>query len=177
MSFSLSNARYVTADQSLYDVAVTQDGETFDYTVSADDPAPMAAAIRAQMAAENIAIGPYVAPAQSPRSKYAAALAAGLAVVWSASTSLNATFACDQTAQFNFMAETVEINTTGTCTNGQASRNWPTLAGGFVSLTAAQIKALSIAVAAYIDGLIGAMQTESAGGTPSWPTATVTVTG
>ncbi len=39
-----------------------KDGQPFDYTVSPDDPAPLAVAIRQMVEEQAIEIGPYVAP-------------------------------------------------------------------------------------------------------------------
>lgn len=58
----ITNSRYIDAEGSIYDVTVTIDGETFDYTVHPADPAPLAVAIRAAMAADPLSIAAYVAP-------------------------------------------------------------------------------------------------------------------
>ena len=73
----LSNPRFVDV-QGWYDITVTladgdpwitegpigpKAGEPFDYTVSPDDPAPLAEAIRAMVEEQAIEIAPYVAPA------------------------------------------------------------------------------------------------------------------
>ena len=72
----LSNPRFVDV-QGWYDITVTladgdpwitegpigpKAGEPFDYTVSPDDPAPLAAAIREMVEEQAIEIGPYIPP-------------------------------------------------------------------------------------------------------------------
>jgi hypothetical protein len=113
--------------------------------------------------------------AEAAQATYAAAIAAGLTATWSTSTTLNGTYALDQTTQFTMTAETVSILTNGTFTNGQTTRNWPNAAGAFQSFTLAQFKALASAIALYLDGLASALAVASAGGAASWPSATVTI--
>lgn len=117
------------------------------------------------------------AAAANAAAQYAAATGAGLAVTWSSSTGLNGTYALDQTTQFNMTAEAVSILTNGMFANGQSTRNWPTAAGAFLSFTIAQFKALATAIALYLDQLATAQATAAAGGSATWPSASVTVTG
>jgi hypothetical protein len=100
-----------------------------------------------------------------------------LTVTWSVSTALDATYALDSSTQFNMTAETVSILTNGTFTNGQSMRNWPTLAGTFLSFTVAQFKALVTAIALYVDQIATAKTAEAAGQPATWPSASVTITG
>jgi hypothetical protein len=72
-------------------------------------------------------------------------------------------------------AETVSILTNGTFTNGQTTRNWPNAEGSFQPFTIAQFKALATAIAQYLDALATALATASAGGSPSWPSANITI--
>ena len=118
---------------------------------------------------------PAPSAAEAAQATYTAAIAAGLTLTWSISTTLNSTYALDQTTQFNMTAETVSILTSGTFTNGQPMRNWPNAAGAFQSFTLAQFKALASAIALYLDGLASALAAASAGGAASWPSVTVTV--
>ncbi|MCD1645232.1 hypothetical protein [Aurantimonas coralicida] len=70
----LANARYVDAGQSLYDITVTAEGETFDYTVAADDPAPMAVAIREKVATDEIVINAHVVDLPAIKTRLKAAI-------------------------------------------------------------------------------------------------------
>lgn len=177
MNLTLTNPRYVVADNSLYDITVDDGTDIFEYTVAQDDQAPMAVAIRAQMTASPISIAAYVAPEQTPQQKYAESLSAGLTIAWTSSDTLNATYSLDQTTQFNLTAEMVSINTNGVFGTGQTSRNWPTLAGQYVKMTVDQFKLFATAVAAYVDQLTEAVQMVANGETPVWPEASVTLTG
>lgn len=120
---------------------------------------------------------PTLTPLQQAQEQYAEAIAAGLTVSWSTSTSLNATYPIDETTQFNMTAEVVAISTNGAFGTGQATRNWPTANGSYVSLTTAQFKLLATACMAYLDNLVGAVQAVAAGGTPTWPANPATITG
>lgn len=58
----ISNARYIRVPD-WYDVTVNHpDGWAFDYTVSPDDDAPLAVAIREYVAEHAVLIAPYTPP-------------------------------------------------------------------------------------------------------------------
>lgn len=118
---------------------------------------------------------PALTAKQQAQLQYATAVAAGLVVDWSTSTALNATYALDKTTQFNAMSEVVSINTNSAFTNGQQTKNWPDAGGTYHSFTVAQFKAFATQVALYLDNLVTALATASAGQTATWPSATVTI--
>lgn len=115
------------------------------------------------------------------QAKYAAALAAGLTVTWTTSTTLNGTYPLGAdpitgaSIQTELLGELASFGANGTFTNGQASRGWPTAGGGYVNFTVAQFKAFATAQAAYLDALATAEAIAAAGGTASWPSANVTI--
>jgi hypothetical protein len=71
--------------------------------------------------------------------------------------------------------EIVSILKNGTFTNGQTTKNWPQANGSFANFTIAQFEALATAQSLYLDQLAGAQMTASAGGSPTWPSANVTI--
>lgn len=148
-----------------------QSGEVF--FASPPAPSDLAAAFPGYTAA--VAARQVLAAANA---QLATAMAAGLTVTWTASTLLNATYALDQTTQFNVTAETVSILVNGTFTNGQSTRNWPTIVtGSFVTMAVAQFKSLATATALYIDQCQTAYATAAAGGQATWPSANITISG
>lgn len=118
---------------------------------------------------------PAPSPAQQAQAQYNAAIAAGLTVNWTTSTTLNGLYSLDDTARFNITAETVAILTNAVFTNGIASKNWPDTSNVFHSFNVSQFKAFATAVAKYVDDLASALSTASAGQTATWPSATVTI--
>jgi len=116
-----------------------------------------------------------VAPTPTPQQTFAAALAVGLTVTWTTSTTLNGIYALDPATQFNITTEIVSILKNGTFTNGQATRGWPTTDSTYPVFTVAQFGALATIVALYVDALNAAQATALAGGSPTWPNASVTI--
>lgn len=108
---------------------------------------------------------------------YTTAISSGLTVTWSTSTALNGTYVLDGATQTNINFEVVSISVNSTFTNGTASRNWPDASGGFHTFNTTQFKAFATAVALYVDQLTAAVQTVQQGGTATWPSASVTITG
>lgn len=164
----------IYTDDSNTTVTAVIDGVTLTVPLSA--PTFYSEQIAAWIADGNVpAPAPAANASQVAQAAYAAAVQSGLVVTWSASTSLNATYALDQMTQFNMTAEIVSIMKNATFTNAETTRNWPTAAGVYLSFTVAQFEALSTAIAAYIDALKTALATALSGGTPSWPSANVTI--
>lgn len=153
------------------------DGQTMSNIVLAV-PTFWSEQVNAWIAAGNTPTpAPAPSAAQTAAMQYAAAVAAGLTVTWTVSATLNGTYALDPTTQFNMTAETVSLVTNSVFTNGQSTRNWPTLSGTFLSFTVAQFKALATAIALYLDQLASAQATAAAGQSTAWPSASVTING
>lgn len=132
---------------------------------------PTMAQLQAAFTGYNAAIS-----AQEAQATYAAAVTAGLTITSTGTPALDGTYALDQASQENIIAEQVCINTNGLFTNGQSTRAWPDKAGVFHTFPSiAEFKTFAIAVAAYVDALDGALAAAEQGGSPSWPSASVTI--
>ena len=111
----------------------------------------------------------------TPDQQAAQALAQGVVVTSTATPALNGTYACDAATQSAIQAELVSFLTNGTFTNGQTSRVWPDVSGGFPQFTEAQFKTFATAIAAYVDAVDAAEETLLAGGSATFPANTATI--
>lgn len=132
---------------------------------------PTTAQLQAAFTGYNAAVA-----VQQAQATYVTALATGLTVTSTGTPALNGTYAIDPSTQANITAEQVYIATKGTFTNGQATKAWPNKAGAFHTFpSTAAFTAFAVAVAQYVDALDAALATAQQGGTPTWPSANVTI--
>lgn len=110
-----------------------------------------------------------------PQLKYATTIGAGLAITWTTSTALNATYTIDQQTQIFIAAEMISIVANNQFTNGATTRQWPDATGTLRTVTIAQFRQLALAVLRYVQNLYLAMLTAQNGGTPTWPSSSVTI--
>lgn len=122
---------------------------------------------------------PYTPPmpsaAQAAAAQYAAALAAGLTLSWSTSTTLDGTYDIDPQTQAYISGEITSILMNGTFTNGQPTRVWLDAASAPHTFSIAQFKAFATQVALTVDALLTAQATAAAGGSATWPSASATI--
>lgn len=115
--------------------------------------------------------------AMTPQMQFSDALASGLITTWSASTGLDGTYPIDPTTQANVTAENVSLLVNQKFTNGQTTRQWPTISGTTKTLSVAQFQALATAIALYVDQLYAALTAASEGQDATWPSNAVNITG
>lgn len=100
-----------------------------------------------------------------------AALSNGLAVTSTATSTLNGTYAVDDTAQNHVMAEITSIMLDGTFADGTTSVAWIDTAGGSHTFTVAQFKTFASALSSYVANLTKCML----GQITTLPSATATI--
>lgn len=161
--------------RSSYGGADLQAGEVF--FPATPDAAQLEAAFPGYSAAAASAALTVAAQAQ-----YAAAIAAGLAITWTGSAPLNATYplGLDPITQtpiaVEALAELSNIAAKGTFISGATTRNWPDVTGTPHAMTVAQFQAMYGACAAYLDALATALGAALLpNGTWAPPSATVTL--
>jgi hypothetical protein len=145
MSTSISNLRYADPQGALIDMDVTRGDETFPFTYAADDDAPLSNEVRTLLQGGGHPIAAYVEPVPD-----AAALHAYAAVArWRKETrgisvgGLNV--ATDDRSKALIQGAYLQAQRDPTFT-----AQWKTASGAFVTIGAAQIEAVALAVAAHI---------------------------
>lgn len=111
------------------------------------------------------------------QANYSAALNAGITLTWSVSTLLNGTYALDSVTQIRMLAERLSVAVNSTFTNGTTTLTWYQSNGTSVSLSTSQAGAFIKAVWQYLTAIWVAQNQQAAGGNPTWPSASVNVTG
>jgi len=129
----------------------------------------------AQIAAVQTAISNFNPSALTPAEQYAQALSAGVNLSWTTSTTLNDTYPIDEMTQTRMLAERLWVSVNSTFTNGTTTLTWYGSTGTAHQMSMAQANAYLKAVWAYITALWVAYNTALSGGTPSWPSASITV--
>ena len=115
------------------------------------------------------------ANAVNAQAAYNVSIAAGLTVTSTSAPNLNGTYAIDPNAIANIIANRLSILADGVQSNGQATMSWADMAGTFHSFDIAHFSAFATAVKQYVAACKMASITQAAGGTPTWPTAFVTI--
>lgn len=105
------------------------------------------------------------------------ALAAGITLTWTVSTTLNDTYAIDEATQIRMLTERVSVAVNNAFTNGTTTLQWYGMTGTLHSMTMAQAGAFVKTVWQYLTALFVARATALGGGTPSWPLPNITITG
>ena len=100
------------------------------------------------------------------------ALAAGLTITSTSTSSLNGTYLCDPTTTSQINAEVSAILLNGTFADGTTSIAWPDASGNFHTMTIAQFKNVATAIGSYVSALIKVIK-----GNPgaTLPSANVTI--
>jgi hypothetical protein len=62
MTITIISARYIDTAGVLIDATIERDGQTFDFTLSPTDDAPLSVELSALLAAGGVVVQPYVAP-------------------------------------------------------------------------------------------------------------------
>lgn len=112
---------------------------------------------------------------QQALAQYGAAVASGLTLNWSVTTTLSGTYAIDQVTQGYVNSEMVCILKYSVFTNKQTTRVWPDASGAYHTFSTDQFSTFAAEIGLYIDQLIAASQAALAGQTPTWPSSTVTI--
>jgi hypothetical protein len=110
-------------------------------------------------------------------AQFQAALDAGLTLTWTVSTALNDTYPIDTATQVRMLAERLSVAVNATFTNGTTTLTWFGSTGTSHTLSIAQAGLFIKAVWQYLTALFVARATAAAGGVPSWPSSSVSVTG
>lgn len=116
-------------------------------------------------------------PRATAQSTFDAALASGLTMTWTASTALNDTYPIDTATQVRMLAERLSVSVNGTFTNGTNQLTWYSSAGTQHSMSMTQAGLFVRAVWQYLTALFVARATALGGGTPTWPSPNITITG
>jgi hypothetical protein len=118
-----------------------------------------------------------IPPAQLATTQYQAAIQTGATLTWTVSTTLNATYTIDSTSLILLLVEAASLLAFATFTNGTTSTQWADTTGTLHTVTVAQFKALFLAIFKYIRSLQLTQIQQAAGGNPTWPSASISVTG
>lgn len=116
-------------------------------------------------------------PAVIAATKYNNAIAAGIVLTWTSSTTLNGTYAIDPTSMTKLNSIWTVVLANGTFPNGTALQPWRRMDGSPVTFSSPQFKVFGTAVSKYISQLDAAQVAQAGGGSPTWPSSNVSVTG
>ena len=115
-------------------------------------------------------------PATLAGGNYANAIAAGITLTWTSSTTLNGTYALDQTSMGKLNTIWTVVLANGTFPNGTALQPWHRADGTAVTFSSPQFKAFGTAVSKDIAQLDAAQISQAGGGNPTWPSNAVLIT-
>lgn len=128
------------------------------------------------LAVPNSALAAPSSAAAQAQSDLAGKLAAGLAITSSAYPALDGTYAIDPATQSQIQATALYIQVNGHFPAALSSLPWPDLAGANHSFTTtAEFQAFATAAADYVTQINLQAHIEADGGTPSWPSASVSI--
>lgn len=116
-------------------------------------------------------------PTVLAQTTYDAAIAAGIILTWTSSTTLNGTYAIDQATMNQLNNVWTVLTANNFFPNGTALQPWKMKDGTGVKMGAPQFKNFGTALNKYVALLGEARDAEAAGGTPTWPSSAVTITG
>lgn len=145
MNLMISNLRYADPHGALIDINVNQGGETFPFTYAPDDDAPLSNEVRALLQSGSYPIEAYAEPVPDN-----VALRAYAAVArWRKETAGIAVgglhVATDDRSKALIQGAYLQAQR-----DPAFAAQWKTAAGAFVTIGAAQIEAVALAVAAHI---------------------------
>ena len=112
---------------------------------------------------------------QLAQQQYNAAIVAGLTITSTGSSSLNGTYSITPQAQSNISGIVTSIAAGQGLPHGALTIQWLDAAGAPHAFTALQITAFGVAIRDYLYDLQITHATLAAGGSASWPAATVTI--
>jgi hypothetical protein len=127
-----------------------------------------------QIAAANAILAAY---SLTGESTFDAAMASGITLTWTVSTALNDTYAIDTATQVRMLAERVSIAVNSTFTNGTTTLTWYGTTGTIHTMSVAQAGLFVKAIWQYLTALLIARSVSAGGGTPTWPSSAVSITG
>jgi hypothetical protein len=116
-------------------------------------------------------------PLVTGEATFEAALAAGIVLTWSSSTALNDSYPIDTATQVRMLAERVSVAVNSTFTNGTTTLTWYGLTGTVHTMSMTQAGLFVKAVWQYLTALFVARAVAASGGTPTWPSSSVSITG
>jgi hypothetical protein len=116
-------------------------------------------------------------PSTTAGTKYSNAIAAGIILTWSSSTTLNGTYAIDPVTMSQLNSVWTVLVANNFFPNGTALQPWKMMNGTAVKMGAPQFKNFGTALSKYVAQLGEARDAEAGGGTPTWPSNQVTITG
>jgi hypothetical protein len=150
MSTTISNLRYAVPHGVLIDMDVTQGGETFPFTYEPDDDAPLTNEVRALLQTGSYPIAAYAEPMPDAVALRAYAATArwrketgGIAIGGFAVATDDRSKALIQGAYLQAQR------------NPAFTAQWKIASGSFVTIGAAQIETVALAVAAHIQACFG----------------------
>jgi hypothetical protein len=103
---------------------------------------------------------------------YATAVSSSVTLTWSVSTSLNGTYALDVNTQVQLIGAYL-----ASANFSHAPIAWYMQNGTAVSFTTTQANLFGAAIWGYLTAIRAAQAAQAAGGTPTWPSSSISITG
>jgi hypothetical protein len=150
MNTSISNLRYANPQGVLIDMIVTKDGESFPFTYAPDDDAPMSNEIRTLLQGGGHPIAAYFEPVPDAAALRAYAAAARWREEIAGIAIGGLTVATDDRSKALIQGAYLQAQRDPAFT-----AQWKTAAGAFVTIGAAEIETVALAVAAHIQACFG----------------------
>lgn len=120
---------------------------------------------------------PPLAPQEAAAVNYGSAIAAGIILTWSSSTTLNGTYAIDDRTMARLNSIWTVLLGNSAFPNNKTRQPWPLMSGAQVTFSAAQFRLFGTALSNYLAALDEARVAQAGGGNPTWPSSAVSVTG
>lgn len=150
MSTSISNLRYADTQSVLIDMDVTRDDQTFPFTYAPDDDAPLSNEVRALLQAGGYTIETYAEPMPDAAALHAYAAGARWRKETGGISVSGLNVATDDRSKALIQGAYLQAQRDPAFT-----ALWKTAAGAFVTIGAAEIEAVALAVAAHIQACFG----------------------
>jgi len=145
MNLVISNLRYADPQGVLIDMDVTRDDETFPFTYAPDDDAPMSNEVRALLQAGGYTIETYAEPMPNAAALRAYAAVARWYKETGGMTVGGFTVATDDRSKALIQGAYLQAQR-----NPAFTAQWKIASGSFVTIGAAEIETVALAVAAHI---------------------------
>jgi hypothetical protein len=118
-----------------------------------------------------------IPPAQLAAAQFDNAINAGATLTWTVSTALNGTYTIDNTSLILMNIEAISLVAFSVFDNGTTSTQWSDNTGTLRTMTVAQFKAFIAGIFKLVRGLQLAQIQMAAGGNPTWPSNSISITG
>jgi hypothetical protein len=111
------------------------------------------------------------------QTNYDKAIAAGIILTWTTSTTLNGTYAVDERTMAKLNSIWTVVLGNNAFPNNKTRQPWKQVDGTQVTFATGPFKSFCVALSNYIAALDEAHTAQAGGGNPTWPSNLVTVTG